>query len=87
MFREISDGKPNLGNQPLKLRHFQGASERIAALHKEALSHDRYRTGINTGISPNLEVSKERKDRPEVIEKEWCRWSESNRHGVAPGGF
>jgi integrase len=67
------------------------ASERITALHKEAqMSHDRHRTGILTGILGNFEMSErsdERKDQLEVIEKEWCRWSESNRHGVAPGGF
>ena len=64
------------------------ASERITALHKEAqMSHDRYRTGTITGTMPDLEVSEDRKDQPEVIDKDWCRRSESNRHGVAPGGF
>ncbi len=67
------------------------ASERITALHKEAqTSHNRHAAGILSGILSNFkesERSEERKDQPEVIEKEWCRWSESNRHGVAPGGF
>jgi len=56
------------------------ASKRITPFHKEAqMSHDHYRMGINSSIRQNLEVSEEKKDQPEVIEKEWCRRSESNR--------
>jgi integrase len=66
----------------------QNASEKIVSLHKQSLEKiQRKSTGINSGIRPETEVSEERKDQPEVTEKEWCRWSESNRHGVAPGGF
>ena len=60
----------------------------FTTLHRNAqMSHDRFRSGINSGIKPDFEVSEEKKGSSEVIEKEWCRRSESNRHGVAPGGF
>ncbi len=64
------------------------ASEKITALHKEVqMSHNRYRMGTNSGTMQDLEESGEKNDRSETFEKEWCRRSESNRHGVAPGGF
>ena len=66
----------------------QSASVKIVSLHKESLERiHRKSMGITTGIRPENEVSEARKDQPEVIEKVWCRRSESNRHGVAPGGF
>ena len=67
------------------------ASERITTLHKHAQMNQNFPvTGILSGILGNYkesERSEERKDLPEVIDNEWCRRSESNRHGVAPGGF
>ena len=67
------------------------AAQKITALHKEAqMSHDRYRTGILSGIPGSFDVSEgseKRNDASQPIDKEWCRRSESNRHGVAPGGF
>lgn len=66
----------------------QSASQKIVTLHKESLERiHRKTTGITAGIRPEVEVSEEKKESSEVLEKEWCRRSESNRHGVAPGGF
>jgi len=65
----------------MKEADLKHVSARITALQKDT------QRDIHTGIRQNLEASDEKKDQPEVIEREWCRRSESNRHGVAPGGF
>ena len=58
----------------------QSASEKIVSLHKVCLERiHRKGTGIITGIRPEFELSEERNDSSEVIEKKWCRRSESNR--------
>lgn len=57
----------------------QSASEKIVTLHKEALERiHRKSSGINSGITSEMKVSEEKEDQPQVLEKEWCRRSESH---------
>ncbi len=66
----------------------QSASEKIVTLHKESLERLQKRgTLINSLISHDSDAGKPEGKSSEVLDSKWCRRSESNRHGVAPGGF
>jgi integrase len=64
------------------------ASEKVLKLHEEVKKKLENSKAVTISVTVPTSVNATgENDKPEAIEKEWCRRSESNRHGVAPGGF